>query len=68
MHRIVAMRISLGPIFLPKYSGVRPTINPAMNTVRMTKPIMPYKPQPIPPPMISPNPMRMMGTMPPMGV
>lgn len=33
----VAMRISLGPIFLPRYSGVRPTISPAMNTVRMTE-------------------------------
>ncbi len=28
-------------IFLPRYSGVRPTINPAMNTARMTKTSIP---------------------------
>ena len=33
MLRTAAMRISRGPIFLPRYSGVRPTIKPAMNTV-----------------------------------
>ena len=36
-----AMRISKGSIFLPRYSGVRPTISPMMKTVRMTKPIIP---------------------------
>ena len=28
--------ISYASIFLPRYSGVRPTIKPAMNTVRTT--------------------------------
>ena len=68
MHRITAMRISFGPIFLPRYSGVRPTMSPAMNTVRMTKPSMPYKPQPTPPNTTSPNAINTMGTMPPIGV
>ena len=68
MHRITAMRISFGPIFLPRYSGVRPTMSPAMNTVRMTKPSMPYKPQPTPPNTTSPSAINTMGTMPPIGV
>lgn len=62
------MRISRDSIFLPKYSGVRPTISPAMNTVRMTKPIMPYSPQPTPPKTTSPSIISSMGIMPPMGV
>ena len=36
-----AILISNAPIFLPRYSGVRPTISPAMNTVMMTKISMP---------------------------
>ena len=37
----IASFISLGPIFLPRYSGVRPTIRPAMNTARIAKTSMP---------------------------
>jgi hypothetical protein len=32
---------SYDPIFLPRYSGVRPTIKPARKTVRITKTSMP---------------------------
>ena len=32
----IAILISYDSIFLPKYSGVRPTIRPAMKTARMT--------------------------------
>ena len=32
---ITASFISRDSIFLPTYSGVRPTISPAMNTARM---------------------------------
>ena len=63
-----AIRISLGSIFLPRYSGVRPTISPAINTVRITKPIIPYSPQPTPPKTTSPSIMSSMGIRPPRGV
>jgi len=43
--------------FLPRYSGVRPTIRPAMKTVSTTKIIMPYMPEPTPPKITSPNEM-----------
>ena len=33
--------ISRGPIFLPRYSGVRPIISPAMKTAMMAKTSMP---------------------------
>ncbi|EFR92687.1 hypothetical protein NT06LI_3019 [Listeria innocua FSL J1-023] len=33
--------ISYGSIFFPKYSGVRPTKSPAINTVKIIKPIIP---------------------------
>ncbi len=33
----IAIFTSNASIFLPRYSGVRPTISPAMNTVRTTK-------------------------------
>ena len=46
--------ISRCPIFFPRYSGVRPIIRPAMKIVSMTSKIMPYKPLPTPPKMISP--------------
>ena len=42
-------------IFLPRNSGVRPTISPAINTVRIINTIMPYKPEPTPPKIISPS-------------
>ena len=55
-------------IFLPMYSGVRPTISPAMNTVKRAKASMPYKPQPTPPKTTSPSCIRNMVIMPPRGV
>src|ERR1700735_4476154 len=49
--------ISVGRIFLPMYSGVRPTISPATNTVTMARIRMPYMPAPTPPGAISPRAM-----------
>ncbi|VWL97692.1 Uncharacterised protein [Collinsella intestinalis] len=67
-HRTTAQRISPGSIFLPRNSGVRPTMRPAMNTVRMAKPIMPYRPQPTPPKTTSPRAIWSIWTKPPSGV
>ena len=39
--RSIAICMSYASIFLPRYSGVRPTIRPAMNTARITKIRMP---------------------------
>jgi hypothetical protein len=36
-----AILTSKASIFLPRYSGVRPTIRPAMKTVRMAKTSIP---------------------------
>jgi hypothetical protein len=47
--------ISKVSIFLPRYSGVRPIISPAMNTARMAKTSMPYRPEPTPPNTTSPS-------------
>ena len=41
--------ISLASIFLPRYSGVRPTISPPMNTANRTYTSIAYRPQPTPP-------------------
>ena len=41
--------ISRPSIFLPRYSGVRPTISPQMNTARMAYRIMFMRPTPLPP-------------------
>jgi hypothetical protein len=60
--------ISLASIFLPMYSGVRPTISPATKTATTANMSMPYMPAPTPPKMISPSWMRNSGTKPPMGV
>ena len=37
----IAIWTSKASIFLPRYSGVRPTIRPAMNTARMTNTSIP---------------------------
>ncbi len=37
----IAIFTSLASIFLPRYSGVRPTIRPAMNTATMANSSMP---------------------------
>src|ERR1022692_4446947 len=60
--------ISLGRIFLPRYSGVRPTISPPTNTVTMARIKMPYMPAPIPPGAISPSAMSNSAMPPPNGV
>src|SRR4029077_9029302 len=49
--------ISTGRIFLPMYSGVRPTISPATNTVTMESTKMSYMQAPMPPAAISPSAM-----------
>src|ERR1019366_1466894 len=49
--------ISVGRIFLPMYSGVRPTISPPTNTVTIASTSRPYMPAPIPPGAISPRAM-----------
>jgi hypothetical protein len=60
--------ISRAPIFLPRYSGVRPTISPATNTVITARISMPYRPEPVPPGATSPSIMLMIGIMPPSAV
>ena len=55
-------------IFLPRYSGVRPTIRPAMNTDRMAMISSPLRPTPTPPGLTSPSIMCARGTPPPRGV
>ena len=60
--------ISVGRIFLPMYSGVRPTISPATNTVTMASTRMPYSPAPTPPGAISPSAMSISVIAPPNGV
>jgi ABC-type lipoprotein export system ATPase subunit len=49
-----AIFISNDWIFLPRYSGVRPTIKPAMKTATMTNASIPYSPEPTPPNTTSP--------------
>src|SRR5215467_2643298 len=60
--------ISVGRIFLPMYSGVRPTISPATNTVTMARIKRPYMPAPIPPGTISPSAMSSSAMPPPNAV
>ncbi|MEY9757283.1 hypothetical protein ABIE73_004678 [Bradyrhizobium yuanmingense] len=64
----IAILTSRASIFLPTYSGVRPTIRPATKIARTTNSSMPYRPAPTPPTMISPNSMLISGTMPPSAV
>src|ERR1700749_4012897 len=47
--------ISVGRIFLPMYSGVRPTMRPPMKTVSTASMSMPYRPAPTPPGTTSPS-------------
>ena len=46
---ISASFTSRAPIFLPRYSGVRPTMSPPMNTVMMANSKIVYRPLPTPP-------------------
>ena len=52
---ITAQAASQAWIFLPRYSGVRPTISPAMNTTSSTCIKMPYNPAPTPPNTMQPS-------------
>ena len=65
---IDAIFISKASIFLPRYSGVRPTISPAMNTAMIANISMPYRPEPTPPKITSPSWISHIGTSPPSGV
>src|SRR5215469_641375 len=60
--------ISVGLIFLPMYSGVRPTMRPATNTDTIARIKMPYIPAPMPPGAISPSAMSNSAIPPPKGV
>src|SRR5262252_10060841 len=60
--------ISTGRIFLPMYSGVRPTISPPTKTVTIASTRMPYRPAPTPPGAISPSAMLSTAMPPPNGV
>src|SRR5215469_5895161 len=60
--------ISSGRIFLPMYSGVRPTIRPPTNTVTIASTRIPYRPAPTPPGAISPSAMLNTAMPPPNGV
>ncbi len=62
---VAASFISRGVIFLPRYSGVRPTIRPATKTVITARTSMPYKPEPTPPGATSPSCMLNNKTIPP---
>ncbi|SAJ03274.1 Uncharacterised protein [Enterobacter cloacae] len=57
--------ISRTSIFLPRYSGVRPIISPAINTASRTNNSMPYSPEPTPPKTTSPICISHIGIMPP---
>ena len=50
---IATSLISRGSIFLPRYSGVRPTISPPMNTASRTNISIEYRPVPTPPKTVS---------------
>jgi hypothetical protein len=67
MYRLASF-ISRGPIFLPRYSGVRPTMSPATNTAMIAMTRMPYKPAPTPPGAISPSIMFSIAIPPPSGL
>ena len=64
----MASFISLPSIFLPRYSGVRPTMRPAMKTDINANMRMPKRPAPTPPKTTSPSSMLTSGTMPPIGL
>ena len=66
--KIEAIFISKASIFLPRYSGVRPIISPAMNTPRMANIRIEYRPVPTPPGTTSPSCISNSGTKPPSGV
>ncbi len=57
--------ISRAPIFLPRYSGVRPTMSPATNTATTTNSSIPYSPEPTPPGATSPRLISVSVTAPP---
>src|SRR5260370_39043844 len=64
----IANFISRTSSFLPRYSGVRPTINPATNTAMIATTRKPYSPAPTPPGQMQPASKLNIGTIPPRGV
>ena len=66
--RSAASLTSLAWIFLPRYSGVRPTMRPPMNTAMIAKARIVYMPAPAPPGETSPSIIPVRGPMPPIGV
>src|SRR6266536_2805888 len=64
----IAILTSYASIFLPRYSGVRTTIRPAIKTASTTKTSIPYNPAPTPPKITSPSWMLNNGTKPPSAV
>ena len=60
--------ISRPVIFLCRYSGVRPTMRPAMNTATIATMRIPYIPVPVPPGATSPSPMLKISRPPPSAV
>ena len=65
---ITAHVATVASSFLPRYSGVRPIMSPAMNTVMSTWNNMQYMPHPMPPKMISPIRMFHIGISPASGI
>ena len=63
-----AIFISKAPTFLPRYSGVRPTIKPARKTATRAKASIPYSPEPTPPKITSPSCISQSAASPPSGV
>ena len=51
---IITSFISLASIFFPRYSGVLPTISPAMKMVTRQVSIIEMRPEPVPPKITSP--------------
>jgi hypothetical protein len=64
----MAIFTSSASIFLPRYSGVRPIIRPAVKTATMTKRSIPKRPEPGPPTMTSSNIMLARSTNPESGM
>ena len=62
---MIVSLISRASIFLPRNSGVRPTIRPEMKTPRMTNSSIEYRPEPTPPQITSPVIICAIGTAPP---
>ena len=63
-----AIFISDSSIFFPRYSGVRPTMSPAIKTAMTAYMSIPNSPAPTPPKIVSSHIILISGTAPPSGV